>query len=83
MKYAIYWRWREDGFYDGDIFYSAKDRDVAIKDMLGRRDFNYIAYEPVYKSGEHGQRVTVCGTWDDRLRPQQEYLNELEKEVMK
>lgn len=63
MKYALYWRWKGERNTDSDIFDDAHCRNIAIKDMKDRDEFDYIAYEPIYKSGEHGSRVTVIGKW--------------------
>lgn len=63
MRYALYWRWKGETKTDSDICEDAHWRDVTIKDMKDRDDFDYIAFEPIYKSGEHGQRKTVLGTW--------------------
>lgn len=58
MKYAIYFIWN-DGFKDSDTCNNAKLRDLAIKDMLVRGEFKYIAYSCIYASGEYGKRKVV------------------------
>ena len=58
MRYAIYWTWN-DGFEDTAIVYSAKERDVNIKDLIDRKEFKAISYCPIYANGEYGSRTTV------------------------
>lgn len=58
MKYAIYWTWNDDT-EDTDIADSAKERDIAIKDMLNRKCFKKISYEKIYKNGEYGMWTKV------------------------
>lgn len=58
MKYAIYWTWNDDT-EDSGIVYSAKERDITIKDMLNRKCFKKISYEKIYKNGEYGMPTKV------------------------
>ena len=53
MKYAIYFTWN-DGFRDTFNTDSAKERDMNIKEMIGRKDFKSISYCPIYADGEYG-----------------------------
>ena len=58
MRYALYWTWN-DGFEDTAIVYSAKERDVNIKDLIDRKEFKAISYCPIYVNGEYGARTIV------------------------
>lgn len=58
MKYAIYFTWN-DGDEDSFNVYSAKERDVNIKEMIDRKDFKSIEYCPIYTNGEYGANKKV------------------------
>lgn len=58
MRYAVYFTWN-DGFEDTFNTENAKERDYNIKDMIARKDFKYISYEPIYSNGEYGKRTIV------------------------
>lgn len=58
MKYAIYFTWN-DGTEDTFNVDTAKYRDLNIKNMIELDKFKRIAYRPIYKSGEYGQRTVV------------------------
>ena len=58
MRYAIYFTWN-DGTEDSFNVNSAKERDMNIKNMIGRKEFKSISYCPIYKSGEYGFRFYV------------------------
>jgi len=58
MKYAIYFTWN-DGTEDTFNVDTAKYRDLNIKNMIELDKFKCIAYRPIYKSGEYGQRTVV------------------------
>ena len=66
-EYAIYFQWKYepipddpncnhiyDGSEDSIIVESALERDVEIKDMIRRNDFQYIAWCQIYSNGEYG-----------------------------
>ena len=57
-KYAIYFTWN-DGFEDSFNVADAKERDMNIKEMIDRKDFNAISYCRIYASGEYGMRKVV------------------------
>ena len=59
MKYAVYFKWSEDNFEDSFNVDSAKERDMNIREMIGRNEFNSIEYCPIYASGEYGSHVKV------------------------
>lgn len=59
MKYAVYFRWSEDNFEDSFNVDNAKERDMNIKKMIERNDFNRIEYCPIYASGEYGSHIKV------------------------
>lgn len=58
MRYAIYFIWN-DGVQDSYNVSSAKERDFNLKSLKSRDEFVYIAYSPIYASGEYGKRVVV------------------------
>ena len=55
-KYAIYFTWN-DGFKDTFNVYTAKERDMTIKDMIRRKEFKEISYCRIYSNGEYGMVV--------------------------
>lgn len=57
MRYAVYFRWSEDNFEDSFNVDSAKERDMNIKEMIERNEFNSIEYCPIYANGEYGSHV--------------------------
>ncbi len=59
MKYAINFRWKDEWLEDIIEVSSAKERDFNIKDMVAGDEFDFIAYCPVYASGEHGAEKLV------------------------
>lgn len=58
MKYAIYFTWKDDTEDTFNVT-DAKERDLNIKDMIGRNDFKSISYCHIYASGEYGKHVKV------------------------
>ncbi len=58
MRYAIYFRWK-DGDRDSFNVDNANERDLNIKDMVEREDFDEISYCKIYASGEYGENITV------------------------
>ena len=58
MRYAVYFIWN-DGFEDSFNVDSAKERDLNIKEMIERKDFQEISYCRIYANGEYGKRVKV------------------------
>ena len=58
MKYAIYFEWL-DGVKDSIIVNGITERDLNIKNMIARKEFKYIEYCKIYKSGEYGKRIKI------------------------
>lgn len=58
MKYAIYFTWN-DGDKDSFNVNSAKERNIAIKDMMNRKEFKQISYCKIYSNGEYSKRKVV------------------------
>ena len=57
-RYAIYFIWN-DGFEDSFNVKDAKERDMNIKEMIARDDFQEIGYCRIYSDGEYGKFITA------------------------
>lgn len=57
-RYAIYFTWN-DGTEDSFNVYSAKERDMNIKEMIDRGDFKAISWCKIYSNGEYGMTHKV------------------------
>ena len=55
-RYAVYFTWN-DGFEDSFNVYTAKERDMNIREMIKRKDFKEISYCRIYSNGEYGMTV--------------------------
>ncbi len=55
MKYAVYFTWN-DGTEDSFNVDNKAERDMNIREMIGRNDFKKISYCRIYRSGEYGKR---------------------------
>lgn len=52
--YSFDYYQKYDGTEDSIIVESAAERDLAIRDMLRRDDFQYIEWCQIYANGEYG-----------------------------
>lgn len=57
-RYAVYFTWN-DGTEDSFNVYSAKERDMNIKEMIERGDFKKISWCKIYSNGEYGGQIKV------------------------
>lgn len=57
-RYAVYFTWN-DGVEDSFNVYTAKERDMEIKEMILRNDFKEIRYCRIYANGEYGKEIKV------------------------
>lgn len=59
-KFAIYFTWK-DGTKDSFNVYDAKERDMNIKNMIARNEFNKISFCRIYSNGEYGiEKKVFC-----------------------